>query len=220
MNNYRKTPEGVIQQIDRKPFQYVEEYIEKIYPGDEHKFRYTNYLRLGYVVGALGRIPSSILEVGYGKGYFLEACSKVVPSVYGYDIAKTPVPEGCKKVSEEDFLNKHYDVICFWDALEHFEDPSFIKDLDCEMIAVSLPWCHYNSIEYWDGIEKADEWFENWKHRKPDEHLWHFDDFSLIEFFNKNGYTRMTEGVYLEDVTRGGAKENPPNILTCAFKKN
>jgi hypothetical protein len=42
------------------------------------------------------------------------------------------------------------------------EDIEFVKDLKCHYVCISLPWCHYFS----------DEWFETWKHRKPNEHLW------------------------------------------------
>lgn len=217
MDNYSTNADGVIFQIERKPFNYEEHYIEKIYPGDEHKFKYTNYLRLGYVIGAFGKIPQSILEVGYGKGYFLEAAKEIIPNVYGYDVTDIPVPAQCKKVTEEQFLHDHYDVIVFWDALEHFEDIEFVKNLNCKTIFISLPWCHYRSM-LWEGTYTADNWFATWKHRKPDEHLWHFDDFSLPNFMKRMGYDYLHIPFNIEDTTRKGVSKIP-NILTCAFTK-
>ena len=72
---------------------------------------------------------------------------------------------------------------------------------------ISLPWCHNFS----------DEWFENWKHRRPDEHLWHFNQKSIEKFFNEMGFDMV---VYsdIEDTIRKPSDEHP-NILTCIFKK-
>ena len=66
-----------------------------------------------------------------------------------------------------------------------------LKDLNCNYICISLPWCHYFD----------DDWFDNWKHRKPDEHLWHFDEKSLQKFMTRMGYETINI-CNLEDVTR------------------
>ena len=67
-------------------------------------------------------------------------------------------------------FNQFYDIITFYDSLEHFEEIEFVKKLKCNYICISVPNCHY----------KNDEWFRNWKHRKPNEHLWHFNSKSHI----------------------------------------
>ena len=58
---------------------------------------------------------------------------------------------------------------------------------------------------------------ETWKHRKPDEHLWHFDEKSLQNFMTRMGYETINI-CNLEDLTR---HNNQPyqNILTGLFKK-
>jgi hypothetical protein len=158
--------------------------------------------------------------VGYGKGYFLDAAEEIIPECYGYDVADNSVPDGCTKISEDQFLKGQFDVVCFWDALEHFDNLEFIKDLQCEMICVSLPWCHYREKLYDEGIELASQWFDKWKHRKPDEHLWHFDGLALTDFMNRMGYESVHIPFNIEDATRKGAgSPQVPNILTGSFRK-
>ena len=63
----------------------------------------------------------------------------------------------------------------------------------------------------------SDEWFEDWKHRNPDEHLWHFNDKSLNAFMDDMGYTKIAQS-NIEDSIRKSDCEHP-NILTGIFKK-
>jgi len=57
-----------------------------------------------------------------------------------------------------------------------------------------------------------------WKHRRPDEHLWHFNEKSIETFFNEMGYDMVSHS-NIEDIVRK-TNEVYPNILTCIFKKN
>ena len=183
----------------------LKEYVNTRYVKYGELPTYMGYLRLGNIVGSLGKIPDSILDVGYGDGSFLKVCQNIVPRCYGYDISTYPVPEGCIQVT--DLTESFYDVITFFDSLEHFEDIDFVKDLKCNYTCISVPYCHY----------KDDEWFRNWKHRRPNEHLWHFDQTSLTNFMIRMGY-ELVSGSNIEDTIRKN-KENEFNILTCVFKK-
>ena len=202
LENYEKDHNGIIKQIKYKPFQYNEEYsnIYNSYGTND----VMSHLRLGYIIGSIGKEPESILDIGYGNGSFLKLASEKY-KCFGHDISNYPTPENVKFVN--DIFNEQFDVICFFDVLEHYADPYFIKDLNCNYIVISLPECHYFS----------DDWFKNWKHRREDEHLWHFNKESLISFFNYNGYSLINTS-NIEDVVR---KHNHPysNILTGTFKK-
>jgi hypothetical protein len=55
----------------------------------------------------------------------------------------------------------------------------------------------------------------NWKHRKPNEHLFHFNPDSLRKHFELHGYEYVTHSC-IEDGIRKGEDEN---ILTGIFKK-
>jgi hypothetical protein len=165
---------------------------------------YMANLRFGYLVGSLGKLPESIMDVGYGNGDFLKACY-TIPKRFGYDVSGYPLPGGC--IESNDLLNTPVEVTTFFDSLEHFEDPYIIKNLKSNFIIISVPECHYYS----------DEWFEDWKHRRPDEHLWHFNKKSLISFMNDVGYfcintNNMEDCIRKSDFTYS-------NILTGCFKR-
>ena len=207
MNNYKILPNGVIKQININKINYNFEYSNK-YNNYGEKSNYLSYLRLGILIGALCDYKiENILDVGYGNCSFLRACKNSIKNCYGYDISDYPVDDGIIKINS--MFDKFYDVICFFDSLEHFEDINFINKLNCNYIFISVPWCHFIN----------EEWFLNWYHLRPNEHLYHFNDISLKKFFNENGY----ENIYLsnfEDTIRKNSNLNGyPNILSAIFKK-
>ena len=195
---------GIVHQLNPKPYVYDKEYVST-YDKPEYKelSKRISATRLALIVGAFGRVPDSILDFGYGDGSFLKYSKQLVENCYGYDITELDVPAKCIRI--EDYLNSEVDVITFWDALEHCPDISFVKYLKCKMIAVSLPNCHgYNS-----------EWFDNWKHRKPDEHLHHFNKSALERFFVEYGW-RLVSISNIEDTVRAPIDEKE-NIITGCF---
>lgn len=205
LENYSINIDGVVYQVDKQHIDYDKDYVNTRYVKYGELPTYMGYLRLGNIIGSLGRVPSSILDVGYGDGSFLKVCRNIVPECYGYDISTYPIPEGCSQV--ESITKNFYDVITFFDSLEHFEDIEFVKNLKCNSLCISVPYCHYIN----------DAWFENWKHRRPNEHLWHFDKQSLCKFMNRMGY-ELVSATNIEDTIRKNNKEEH-NILTCVFEK-
>jgi hypothetical protein len=205
LENYSKNIDGVVYQVDKKHIGYDKEYVNTRYVKYGELPTYMGYLRLGNIIGSIGGVPDSIIDVGYGDGSFLKVCKDIIPNCYGYDISTYPIPEGCNLVSS--FKDKFYEVITFFDSLEHFEDIEFVKDLKCSYVCVSVPDCHY----------KSDEWFETWKHRRPNEHLWHFNSISLEKFMYRMGYVLVSSS-NIEDTIRKSGKEES-NILTCVFAK-
>jgi len=205
--NYATNKDGLIYQIDKTPFEYNEEYVKVRYDtyGDLNK--QMSHLRLGYVFGSTGIKVNSILDVGYGNGAFLKVCEGIIQERSGYDVSGYKVPEGVFFDSEWIKNSGLYDVITFFDVLEHFENPYIIRDLNCKYIVVSLPWCHYLS----------DEWFENWKHRRPNEHLWFFDHKTIYSFAESCGY-EVINHCNVEDVIRK-PNDGYENILTFCLKR-
>ena len=206
LENYEKLPNGVIKQIRVNKITYNYQY-SNTYNSYGEAGRNLSYLRLGVLIGAIGHIPTSIVDVGYGNGDFLRTCTKQISTVYGCDISDYPIPDMCYKIDIQEI--SQMDVVCFFDSLEHFDDISFIKDIDTNYIFISVPWCHYIS----------DEWFENWYHRRENEHLYHFNDASLTRFFDESGYDRIYMSSF-EDMIRYNKSVHPmSNILSCIFKK-
>lgn len=204
INNYSIDENGVIKQIDiRSKITYDVEYASK-YTRYGEITNYMSYLRYAYLIGVINKIPKSILDVGYGNGAFLEVCKKTIKDCHGYDISNYTIPEGCKYV--DNMYSQKYDVITFFDSLEHFNDIYFLNNLKCDYIYISLPECHYVS----------DKWFEEWKHRRPDEHLWHFSKTSLQTFMESQNYELVSMS-NIEDIIRQPTTEYS-NIISAIFK--
>lgn len=190
----------------KNKFNYDKEYVEARY----NTYGITNdlmaYLRLGYLIGSIGKTPSEVLDVGYGNASFLRTASTLIKNCFGSDIPPAyPLPEGITFV--EDIYSRHFEVITFFDSLEHFENIYDIKNLKCDYILVSMPNCHYLS----------DEWFEGWKHRRPDEHLWHFNERSLVAFMDSIGFNCLNT-TNIEDAIRKPV-DKYSNILSGVFVK-
>ena len=62
-----------------------------------------------------------------------------------------------------------------------------------------------------------EDWFKNWKHRKPDEHIWHFNDETLTRHVLRNGYSTLHYS-NAEDCLRG-EKLGYASYLTAVFRK-
>lgn len=185
---------------------YDRAYIENNYCTYSQKCREMAHLRFGYICGALGAIPDSVLDIGYGSGEFLSVAAQIVPRVGGHDITGINPPAGVEFITN--IYESEWDVVTFFDVLEHFKDPrEVVSRLDAQHIAISLPWCHYVN----------DEWFAEWKHRKPNEHLHHFNAVSLAAMMRECGYRLITSPTEIEDTIRKELN-GLPNILTCIFQ--
>lgn len=203
LTNYFKDDFGIINQIKQEPYTYDVDYVKRNLDNLGEKLIQLSYLRLGYLLGVIKEIPKSILDVGYGNGSFLRACTNIIKDCSGNDISDYSLPERCKFVP--DIFSRHFSVITFFDSLEHFPDISFISKLKCDYVLISVPWCHYFS----------DDWFDLWRHRKPNEHLHHFNKESLQKFFESNGF-QMLDFSNIEDTVR---KSDSKNILSAVFRK-
>ena len=201
--NYELSEDGVIKQISRNPFTYDLGYVSSRYETYGELTERMSHLRLGFIVGTLGRLPSSLMDIGYGNGSFLSLCKKGGVLSYGFDVSDWPLPDGCARATR---LDQDVECATFFDSLEHFVNIDQVAQLKAKFVFISVPWCHYHS----------DEWFESWKHRRPDEHLWHFNEISLRNFMYRHGYELLSYSA-LEDLIR--VSQEPLNILTAAFSK-
>lgn len=202
MENYEKLPNGIIKQISINKIKYDENYVNVYRTYND--LRAISLLRLAYIVGSIGKIPDSILDIGYGTGEFLKTSNEIVKKCYGYDITGVKL-DGIEIINN--IFENHFEVITFFDSLEHFSEIDFLNKLDCDYIVISVPDCHNFS----------DEWFMNWKHRRENEHLWFFNQNSLEVFMREQGYSKINT-TNIEDIIRKSQFEYP-NILSGVFKK-
>ena len=208
IDGYEKLRSGVIKQTEPTPPIYDEQYAVRYsnsLGGQEDEL---SCLRLGLLLGVINQPIVKLLDVGYGMGNFLERCSTVVKDCYGFDIGPAyPLPPKSNIKPVSNVTGAYYDVVTFYNSLEHMTDLDFLEKIQCKYLLITTPWCHYFS----------EEWFENWKHRKPDERIWHFNDETLTRFMLRQGYT-VIHYSNIEDTLRG-EKIGYASYLTAVFKK-
>jgi len=205
---------GAIKQLYPKKFTYDAKYCA-IYDTPEYarKSLALQRIRSGIIQAVHDGPINRLLDVGYGNGAFLRHMRSIDKEIdlYGHDISGVQIPDDCHE-TEDVYYN--VDVITFWDCLEHFPDLSFLSQLSVQTLVVSLPWCHYLGRE---STNFSEEYFANWHHRKPNEHIYHFDKYALRKTMNMYGWEMIAAG-NPEDVVRKSRDRNP-NILTAAFKR-
>jgi hypothetical protein len=117
--------------------------------------------------------PKTVLDYGSGVGFFRAYRPNGI-EVYTYDIGQYPQTGMAMRV---------YDVICFWDVLEHIDD---FMELEAPIalsnhVALSLPIV--------DGERLSES-----KHFKPGEHLHYWTDSGLKALFRKYGFELLKKG--------------------------
>ena len=161
-----------------------------------------SYLRLGFVkaFAQSGRI----LDIGYGNGSFLKKAAKSKFTTFGNDVHGADY--GIRDVPLDEAANGSWDVVTFFDSLEHFSDLALPRAvaLHTRVIVVSIP-CRPDEFPARKG----------WHHYRPGEHLHYFSRYSLELFFANKHITASRSDV--EDTIRGKLPSGEQNILTMAF---
>lgn len=133
----------------------------------------------------------SVLDYGSGVGWFRAFRPEGV-EVDTYDKASYP---------QTGISSSRYDVVCFWDVLEHIANFKEIEPVlnSTKFVALTIP------------IKPPKVNLKNWKHYKPGEHLHYFTLEMLDDFFETYGFERIEEGKL----------ECPPrvDIWSCLYKK-
>jgi hypothetical protein len=211
--NYRIDAFGVIHQIEFTPITYDREYIS-YYEAKSDRTIKLGYQRMGWVLGLMGRVPDSVLEIGYGTGTFVEAAEiSRVPDCAGYDIARFPLPDGVRFVEWEDALARPWDLVAMFDVLEHIPDLDFLTRLEARHVAIAVPYCRWRELG-----AAGNEWFRSWRMLLPNEHLHHFDRDSLPALMAHHGWDCVTLNTF-EDGLRLRPGEEGPNILSGFFRR-
>lgn len=157
-------------------------------------------LRLGYLKAHLE--TGRLLDVGHGAGDFVRMARDAGFDAFGHDIHGVDVG-----IRESPLVgDETWDVVTFFDSLEHFEDLAPVRSLArrARLILVSLP---QTPPSFPDD--------RTWKHYKPGEHLHYFSLESLATLFNGHRLERISN---VEDAIRRGPGGRP-NIRTASFRR-
>jgi SAM-dependent methyltransferase len=167
-------------------------------------------LRWNFIDSAL-HLPkgSRVLDIGYGNGAFLKRARSAGMEIYGIDLHTEDF--GIPVVDFETKLS--FDLICFFDSIEHFPNFAPLARLKARNIVVSIP-------ETPDFILRAPR---QWRHYKPGEHLHYFSHASLDLLMNNWGFSEKAAQGYPEDRIRGKLSiegKTYDNIYTAIYTSN
>ncbi len=139
---------------------------------------------------ALNQENAKVLDFGSGVGWF-RAFRPRWCDVWTCDIADYP---------QTGIELQMYDVVCFWDVLEHIPDFGEIEPILAlsKHVALSVPLAKGGLLD--------------WKHFKPGEHLHYFTEESLIALFHEYGFVPTYKSTEIECPPR-------EDILTALFRR-
>lgn len=194
--------------------------VKRTGPGPVYSYDYSNYYN---------KIPSkemssiryrilknhitdfkSVCDFGYGNGSFIEYCRDKGHVCYAHDVSDYPAPDGVTRL--ESVKEQEFDVVTFFDSIEHIEDAdlvSFLNNIKSKYFVISLPWFH----EF-----LGPEWFSKWKHKKDNEHFHYFDMHGLVGLLNDVNCTVIHVGNEEDEIRK--PVDMWPNILTIVAKRN
>lgn len=220
--DYLHAPEGTRQRDPTPRVRYDRDYIEARYAAIDDRVADLAWRRVAVLdvltspqdgAGVLdfgcgtGRVVEEFLARGWlGRGHDLAYSGPDVDYGYGWHRGMFLPAAGAL-----DPAGRPWHAVTFFDSLEHLPDPAAcVRSLAPEWVMVSVPWCH--RPQDWD-------WFGPWKHRRPGEHLHHWNRETLVAFFAGLGYAEVMSGC-LEDDWRPNPTQREPNILTALFRRS
>jgi len=163
------------------------------------------YLRLGILLGYVSYDflrKARILELGPGNGILMANWYSKGIKVEGFDIVESLYTT----INENTVYNTKWDILLAFDVIEHFIDIDDLWKINFEYGFFSVPYPPR------DGIKPG------WRHYRPNEHIWYFDDVAFEKWINANDYILLYKGTP-EDVIRERWDLNQPNIMSYIIRK-
>lgn len=146
-------------------------------------------------LASLGHRGGRVLDVGCAAGYFLEVAQAQGWSVEGVELsaeARAHAPRSVRPHIREgdEGLQGPYDVITFWDVLEHLDAP----DEALRTYAASLaPGGALGIVVPVLGSVNTRLAPRTWDQYKPPEHLWYFSPRAMRKLLHSQGFQVVYE---------------------------
>ena len=140
--------------------------------------------------------PGRLLDIGCSLGYFVEAAIQRGWQACGIEISPHAAGEAkslgldVKTGALEDarYPDASFDCVTMWDVLEHVPDPTLhMREVrrilkPGGIVTVGTPDLGHSAFR-----EKR----EDWRHLKPSEHIFYFEERTLARLFAKTGFRQV-----------------------------
>lgn len=165
------------------------------------------------------RKGNRILDVGCGRGWFLEEAQKRGWEVYGVEYSSEAV-NVCKKkginiregaLSEVDFGNTHFDVITSFEVIEHLNNPN--PELQCLYKILRAGGLFYCTTPNFDSILRY-YFGADYNIIGYPEHLSYYTKSTLNRLAAMHGFKiskTLSTGISLEQFKKTNEKSGPQN---------
>lgn len=152
-------------------------------------FRYPENIGLINDILNYTKPPSSIIDIGCDKGYFIDEARRYGFNVFGTELSKS-ANLYTKKINLDiraditDFEQK-FDVVTLWHVLEHIPDPvEFLSKIKSKMNRPGYLLIRVPAFDsYWSQLIK-----DKWDWFQPENHLFHYSLDSLTSLLIQVGF--------------------------------
>ncbi len=164
--------------------------IDDIYNDERRRyFRYPENIGLINDIVQFAKAPSSILDIGCDKGYFIDEARRYGFNVFGTELSKT-ANLYTKKIKLDvrekisDFEQK-FDIVTLWHVLEHIPEPvDFLNEIKLKMNRPGYLFIRVPAFDsYWSQLLK-----DKWDWFQPENHLFHYSMKSLSWLLTEIGF--------------------------------
>ena len=193
---------GFIHQCERKEYNY-----DVDYKGRQSTNVAMSFLRIGWLSAS---VPFeelrefNVVDVGSGNGEYAKCAKTVFKSVSEYDLSG-------ETISRRELMETNWDLAVFSDVVEHYPDLNEFLEIPWEYAQVSFPET--------PDVESFEE-LKNWRHFKPNEHLWYMTGEGFIEWATKEDpKIEVVNSGCCEDMIRKRWNDDTQNIATVLLKR-
>ena len=137
--------------------------------------------------------PGRLLDIGCSLGYFVEAANSRDWNASGIEISPYAAKEArdlgldvrTGVLEEDSYEDKSFDCVTMWDVLEHVPDPTKHM-LNVHRILADRGIVIIGTPNLGHRLFRAKR--ENWRHLKPAEHIFYFQQSSISLLLKKTGF--------------------------------
>lgn len=174
---------------------------------DSYPHQEISTIRWNFIQQSLALPPhSKILDIGYGNGSFLKHTRQQGMDIYGIDLHGEDF--GIPEIGYDSKIA--FDLVCFFDSLEHFDVFDNPLSLKTQYAIVSIP----------DPVDCFLQTPREWRHYRPGEHLHYFSRTSLDLVMHRWGLAHKIAEGHPEDALRGKLRikdRQYDNIYTAIY---